>query len=419
MRALHAQLLPAQTPDASQQLGYNPIMGNGKVFLVYSNTGAGHLTAAEAIKRALLELSSQRNVEAPEIIMRDIIEESNSVNRLFTHMYNRLLKDHQDWMKYYFDLIEWIKPNESELGYRLSHSYTSSLLLELRPTVIVSVHPMVNHFLARTLKDLRLSGNVKLITVLTDPNATLWTGWACPDADLTIAPNDLAFQKLVSLGMNPDNIKVIGMPILPEFIKPPTESREQLLGRLGLNPDELTVAISAGSQGGGNMPKIYKALQNVRDPVQVIFVCGKNAKLRAQMLKRAQSSPLRTRVLGYAKSVADGMNACDLLVTKAGGLTTFEAIARRLPMAIDLIKPPMPQEAGTVKMLIDTGLAKPIKHPEDIVPIVNKLEVVRDRLNKPLPKVHNLDNVDAVYEIADIVLEYCERAKTLTEELHK
>lgn len=394
-------------------------MSNGKVLLVYSNTGAGHRTAAEAIKRAVLELSSKRNLEPPEIVVRDIIEESNTVNRLFTHMYNRLLKDHQEWMKYYFDLIEWMKPNESEIGYRLSHNYTSSLLLEVRPTVIVSVHPMVNHFLARTLKDLRLDGKVKLITVLTDPNANLWTGWACPDADLTIAPNDLAFEKLLTLGMDPKSIRVIGMPILPEFLKPPTESRPQLLGRIGLNPDELTVAISAGSAGGGNMPKIYKSLQKVSKPVQVIFVCGNNAKLKTEMLKQAEKSPLRTKVLGYANSVADGMNACDLLVTKAGGLTTFEAIARRLPMAIDLLKKPMPQEAGTVEMLIDAGLAQPIKHPDDIVPIVDKLEVVRDRLSKPLPTVHNLDQIEAVYEIAQIVLDYCEQSRTLPEELHR
>ncbi len=397
--------------------GYNPVMGKGKVFLVYSNTGAGHRTAAEAIKRAILELCSQRKCEAPEIVSRDIIEESNSINRLFTHMYNRLLKDHQDWMKYYFDLIEWVKPNESEIGYRLSQNYTSSLLLDVQPTVIVSVHPMVNHFLARTLKDLRLDKKVKLITVLTDPNANLWTGWACPDADLTIAPNDLAYEKLIELGMKPDAIRVIGMPILPEFIKPPTESRVELLTRIGLDPDELTVAISAGSAGGGNMPKIYKALQQVKKPVQVIFVCGKNAKLKAKMLKEATKSPLRTKVLGYANSVADGMNACDLLVTKAGGLTTFEAIARRLPMAIDMIKPPMPQEAGTVELLIKTGLAQPLKQPDDIVKIVNKLEVVRDRLSKPLPTVHNLDNIDAVYEIAEIVLEYCERSRMLPDEL--
>jgi UDP-N-acetylglucosamine:LPS N-acetylglucosamine transferase len=198
------------------------------------------------------------------------------------------------------------------------------------------------------------------------------------------------------------------MPIEPEFLKPPTESRDVLLKRLGLSPDEVTIAITAGSAGGGNMLEIYKALQQVRKPVQVIFVCGKNEKLEAKVAQLAEKSPLRTAVLDYAKSVSDGMTACDLLVTKAGGLTTFEAIARRLPMAIDMLTEPMPQEIGTAEMLIEAGLAKPIRQADDIVPIVEALEVIQDRLHMPLPAVHSLDHVDAVYEIAQIILKLCE-----------
>jgi UDP-N-acetylglucosamine:LPS N-acetylglucosamine transferase len=287
-------------------------------------------------------------------------------------------------------------------------SYSKKLIVELDPAIIVSVHPMVNHFLARTLKELGLAGKIKLITVLTDPSANLWTGWACPDADLTIAPNDLARDRLLELGMDPESIAVIGMPILPHFLKPPVESRQELLTRLGLDPSGLTIAITAGSAGGGNMLSIYKALEKVRKPIQVIFVCGKNRKLQTQVEQESKRLAHKTTVLPYAQAVADGMNACDLLVTKAGGLTTFEAIARRLPMAIDMVTEPMPQEAGTIDMLIEAGLAKPIRRPEDIVPIVEALEIIYDRLKKPLPAAHNLDRVDAVYDIAETILKLME-----------
>lgn len=382
-------------------------MRQQRIFLVFSNTGGGHRTAAEAIKRAIQELSARQDYSPPlEIIMEDVIEKSNRLNRLFAHMYNRLLKDHQDWMKYYFSLIEWTKPNESNLAYRLTSTYSKRLITELEPTVIVSVHPMVNHFLTRSLKDLGLAEKIKLITVLTDPNSNLWTGWACPDAALTIAPNDLARDRLIAFGLDPARIEVIGMPILPEFLKPPVESREQLLTRLGLDPSMVTIAITAGSAGGGNMMKIYKALAQVKKPIQIFFVCGKNAKLMAKVKLESKNCPWKTVVLPYANSVADGMNACDLLVTKAGGLTTFEAIARRLPMAIDMVTKPMPQEEGTAEMLIEAGLAMPVRRPEDILPIVESLEVISNRLEKPLPTTHSLDQVDAVYKIAAIILDF-------------
>lgn len=387
-------------------------MKYGRIFLVFSDTGAGHRSAAEALKRSMVEIVSKRGEQPPEIVMQDIIEESNAINRLFEHMYNRLLKDRQEWMKYYFQLIEWVKPNDSELGYQLCKSYTQQLIKELAPKVIVSVHPMVNHFLARTLKDLDLSGKVKLITVLTDPSANLWTGWACPDADLTIAPNDLAREKLLSLGLAPSKVKVIGMPIKPEFLKPPQESRHDFLSGLGLKPEQATIIITAGSAGGGNMAKIYEALKQSNREVQVIFLCGRNARLQAKMEKVCQSTPLKTVVMPYISNISDGMNACDLLVTKAGGLTTFEAVARRLPMALDLLVEPMPQEAGNVELLLEAGLAKAVKEPEDILPIVEDLEVIHERTNLPLPTVHNLDRVDAVYDIAQLILAFSQSAET-------
>lgn len=74
-------------------------------------------------------------------------------------------------------------------------------------------------------------------------------------------------------------------------------------------------------------------------------------------------------------------------------------------MALDMVTEPMPQESGTAEILIETGLAYPVEEPEDIVSIVERLEVKDNRLTAPLPPVHNLDRVDAVYEIARIILD--------------
>ncbi len=378
-----------------------------KILLVFSDTGGGHRSACEAIKLAITEICQKNSYTCPEILSQDIIEESNAVNRLFAHVYNNLLKNHQDWMKYYIALIEWIKPNESNLAYKISATYTKNLILDIAPTLIVSVHPMVNHFLARSLNELGLHQKIKLITVLTDPNSNLWTGWACPEADLTIAPNDLARNRLIQFGLDASRVKTIGMPVKPEFLKPPRHSRAEQLEKLGLDPERITVTITAGSAGGGNMLKIYQALEKTEKDLQVLFITGKNKKLHAKVKQEAAGSRLKTAVIPFTNSMSDAMSACDLLVTKAGGLTTFEAIARRLPMAIDLVSTPMPQEAGTAEMLIEAGIARAIKNPQDILEIVKDLSAPAQKKEMTLPAVHNLDNVDAVYEIASTILDYC------------
>jgi UDP-N-acetylglucosamine:LPS N-acetylglucosamine transferase len=61
------------------------------------------------------------------------------------------------------------------------------------------------------------------------------------------------------------------------------------------------------------------------------------------------------------------------MVSKLGGLTTFDALACRLPFIADCITPPMPQEAGKVKLIERKGAGILLKKPGDIVPTIMNL----------------------------------------------
>jgi UDP-N-acetylglucosamine:LPS N-acetylglucosamine transferase len=372
-------------------------------------TSSGHRSAANAISNAIDELvqSGYLGGNLVEVVIADVVEDSNAVHRLFVGIYNFLLRYKQAWMKYYVNLIEFFKPDDSELGYWLASGYVKNLLRTVNPLVVVSAHPMANQYLSRALKDLKLPRHPKLIVVVTDPNAELWTGWACRDAYLTIAPNSLAQQRLISLGVDSARIVTIGMAVDPQFLLPPLQNRGEFLEGLGLKPNSLTICLSAGLAGGGSIAKIYKELANVRKPVQALVICGNNEELCGDIERQAQNMDVPTAVVKSMLSLSDAMSACDLLVTKAGGLTTYEAVARRLPMAIDMITEPMPQESGTAEILIDTGLGKPINQPSDIVAIVESLEHIENRGKLPLPTKYNLNRTDSVYEIAKIILSNC------------
>jgi UDP-N-acetylglucosamine:LPS N-acetylglucosamine transferase len=163
--------------------------------------------------------------------------------------------------------------------------------------------------------------------------------------------------------------------------------------------------LTAGQNGGGNMLRIYRALRTKQNKaIQAIVLCGHNEKLMAN-IQSEKNVP--TAVVSHVESLSDLMSVCDLLITKAGGLTTFEAIARHLPMALDMLTEPMPQEVGTTTMLIEAGLAKPLKHPEDIVPILESLENSINRERQQLPSQHSLNCVNASTDIAKILLELC------------
>ncbi len=375
-----------------------------RILICYEETGGGHKYAAEAVRLAIEEL--RQDSQDVEVTVEAMIKKTNILNHLFVELYNYLLRNHQNWMKYYCWFIEFLKPNQTWLGYKLSGTYLRNMLIRVRPSIVVSVHPMANHYIALAMKDIGLVGKVKLVIVVTDPNAALWSGWACTDADLIIAPNDLARDRLIELGIVPDRISMIGMPIEPMFLHPPAVSKEDLLSQLALDPKRLTILLSGGWAGGGAVAQIYQALEQITRPIQVIVLCGHNDSLLTEMRRRKEQSVLPTAILPYTDLLSSLMSACDLIVTKSGGLTTFEAIARRLPMAIDLLTEPMPQEVGTAKMLIEANLAKPLRKVEDIVPIVESLKIVENRESQALPTAHNLDRTDAVYDIAKTILSF-------------
>lgn len=384
-------------------------MASHRICICFSDTGGGHRSAAEAVEAGIREVAFQSLPgQQLSISVENMAEKSHPINQWMVELYNFLLRHGQASMKYYTWFIEATKPNNSEIGYRLARRYTIEALERMDPSVVVSVHPMTNHYLARAMQELGMAGRVKLIVVVTDPNAQLWSGWACADADIIVAPNDLARDRLISLGVRPERIKTVGMPINPEFLKPAVVSRTDFLTALELDPERLTVGITAGWAGGGNMTNVYAALDRVKRPAQVVFTCGHNAELFEQVKRASRKSALPTAVLPFHDSNSDLMNACDLLVTKAGGLTTFEAIARRLPMALDLLTEAMPQESGTADMLIQYGLARPLRRPTDILPIVEALEPALDRASMELPSAHSLNRVDAIYEIASLILSACD-----------
>lgn len=378
---------------------------SSRICMMFSDTGGGHRSATEAIEAAMQNLlRDQKPDREVSVTVENIVEKSHPINRRFVELYNYLLRHHQGAMKYYYWWIETCKPNDSELGWKITKPYLNSYVAEQAPDVLVSVHPMCNQYLARAIKETGLKKKTKLVTVVTDPNGDFWSGWACLDADLSIVPNDLARQRLIDLGVEPSSIAVMGMAVHPNFLTTPGVTPAEFRQSLGLDAELPTICINAGWAGGGNLLAIYKALGNVRRKIQVVFLCGHNKQLYELLKRESQRSKIPTAVLPFHDNMSDVMAASDLMVTKAGGLTSFEAIARRLPMAIDMISVPMPQEVGTARMLVSQGLAYAIEQADDIVPVVENLRLRSDGEPAPLPKTHQLDQVNACYDIARTIL---------------
>jgi UDP-N-acetylglucosamine:LPS N-acetylglucosamine transferase len=247
----------------------------------------------------------------------------------------------------------------------------------MMPDVIVSVHPMTQHFFAYVLRRLNLQDKIPLLTVVTDPYHGFWKGWACDDVSQYYVASEFARQQLIDFGVGGQKIQVVGMPVHSRF-QPVTDLEKRLMrSQLGLDPDRFTVFVNAGWIGGGNVPNIYESL--VREgsaahlPIQVIFLAGQNEALYRDASQLAESASFPVKVMGYTPQIESLMNASDIMVSKMGGLTTFEALSCRLPIIADAVTAPMPQEIQTVSYLASTGAALMLKDPNQIVPMLKSL----------------------------------------------
>src|SRR5687768_1472406 len=131
-----------------------------KLLILSSDTGEGHNSAAAAIHATASRNSLSTSIRKP-------LEESGAWNRLWGNTYNVVLARRPQWMQAYYSFIERSKPNERDIFYRRARTFIKRLLDSEQPDVLLSVHPMLNHFIQRFIKEEGL--RIPCYTFLTDP----------------------------------------------------------------------------------------------------------------------------------------------------------------------------------------------------------------------------------------------------------
>ena len=111
----------------------------------------------------------------------------------------------------------------------------------------------------------------------------------------------------------------------------------------------------AGGFGVGPVEKLFCGLWGGR-PLEVVVVAGRNEELEdAAGADRAVRRGIGSQVLGFTTQIDELMAAADLVVSKPGGLTTSETLARGAAMAI--VNPIPGQESRNSDFLLENGAA--------------------------------------------------------------
>ena len=149
------------------------------------------------------------------------------------------------------------------------------------------------------------------------------------------------------------DITATGIPIHPVFSQP--KGRVECLERLGLKGDRPVVLQLSGGFGVGPIEKLFRALLDVDEPLEIMVVTGRNQKVKTQLEKVKLPSRHNVKIFGFTDKIDELMAAADLVLSKPGGLTTSETLARGAAMVI--VNPIPGQETRNSDFLLESGAA--------------------------------------------------------------
>ena len=91
------------------------------------------------------------------------------------------------------------------------------------------------------------------------------------------------------------------------------------------------IHILTGSMGYGNIEKLTDTLLNSADEnTEIVILGGNNEKLKGRL--RCKYSADFVKVIDFTDKVDVYMDACDIIFTKPGGLTSTEAAVKNIPI---------------------------------------------------------------------------------------
>ena len=244
-------------------------------------------------------------------------------------------------------------------------------LLAAPPDLVVHVHPTP----AGALAWLRARG------VPTPPHGIVLTDlvahpqWIYAGLDRYFVPAERIRTEVAARGVPADRVVASGIPIEPGFAAPP--DRAALRRELGLDPATPTVLVTSGMRGAlGGLTEACRVLTGLDVPFQAVVLGGDHRGL-SERLARDHGSDRRFRVLGRVANMPRVMGAADLVVTKAGAVTTAEALALELPLVFFRSLPG--QERANERFLEEAGAGVRAPTPEALARTLRALLADRDR----------------------------------------
>ena len=384
-------------------------MRKKRVLILSASVGSGHVKAADALARVMRE-----RPDVEEVLSDDSLDHTNLLHKqLYSTLYAKLSTMLPEFLGWWYESSDdpWVS-DKGRLALDIPQALPlMNLVKDFRPDVILCTHFMPAGVLSWLIGNGKL--DARLGIVVTDFHFHAF--WITRAFDWYFVAQEEDKIHMEALGLPGDYIKVTGIPVEPEFEKPVDAGA--VLRRHGLRPGRPTLLIAGGTLGLSPATAVVRHLLQLESDFQAIVVCGKNDELKTEVEQLVRERAGDFCVLGYTTEMPDLMGASTILLSKPGGMTTAEALARGLPMVI--LDPIGGQEERNSDVLLEAGAAVKCTEVTVVAHKLRKLLENPERLRQMSENARSLGCTSAARDIARIVLESPPRRPAIISKLRE
>ncbi len=263
-----------------------------------------------------------------------------------------------------------------------------------KPDLIIGTHS----YAGVVMSIMRSEGvtDCPLIGIVTD--FTVHPFWESTRLDYYVIPDKRLSYEMMRKGIGREKLLPFGIPIRSQFESrmPKEEARE----KLGIE-NRKTVLLMMGSMGYGNIKKTLLDIDGCDEDFQLLCICGSNARMKRAIDKYSWKK--NVRAYGFVDTIYEMMDAGDVIISKPGGLTTSEALAKGLPMIC--INPIPGQEDRNQMFLLNNGVAMAVNESYTMSDALHQIFGDSERLGELETCVKRMGKPYAAREL----YEFCER----------
>ena len=320
------------------------------VLVLSVSAGAGHVRAAEAVCAAARD--ARPAVRATHLDLLTLV--SRDFRKLYAEQHIKLVEKLPQLWSFLYAKSD--RPSRDSLFGKLKRAIerlnTRKLdaeIARLKPDAILCTHFLPAELLSRQ----RAKGKELPPLWVQVTDFDVHALWVQAHVDHYCVASDEVAYRLMDRGIAAGRISVTGIPVMPQFAEP--LHRTECAAELGVSPEIFTVLMMAGGDGVGALDELAARLLALPERLQLIALAGRNAELLKRLQALAREHPGRLFPLGFTTTVERVMAAADLVVTKPGGLSVSECLARGKPML--LVSPIPGQEERNADYLLEAGAA--------------------------------------------------------------